>query len=178
MGRLESPTGASAESCTEMKDYGPPEATNRAEGHQRHGMTPVRSVRTSLRRNAMNAKELVEAATNYKNWSLPHGHPDKGFCAWLLSDVESARRHRDDACEAMADHILSTVHPDDDEPVTRERLEDDGWFTHEKFPGQFRHDEFPILHLTQSDSDFRIDDHGRRLKSMGHLRRLVAALGE
>ena len=107
----------------------------------------------------MNAKELIESATRLQKAGI-------GGAA-KIDDVN-----------ACVNHILSTVRQDDDEPVTRERLEADGWFTHERFPGQFRHDEFPLLGLTQSGTDFRIDDHGRRLKSIGHLRRLVAALGE
>lgn len=132
------------------------------------------------------AKQLIEAATNYKNWSLPHGHPEKGFCDWLLSDVETARRHRDDACEAMAEHILSTVRPDDDEPVTRERLEaDENWVMVDTdvYYWKDRYGVMTSYHvtLTQQYSSLLWSSTGvvvRKVKSMGHLRRLVAALGE
>jgi len=129
----------------------------------------------------MNTKELIEAARNYTNWSLPHGHPEKGFCAWLLSDTETARRHRDDACEAMALHILATVRPDDDEPVTRERLEADGWVKSEYFTKWYI---VPREHLTieiaedGGDWFFKLGVDDVCIAKMRGIRRLVAALGE
>lgn len=127
----------------------------------------------------MNAKQLIEAAKDYINWSLPLGHPDRGFCKWRLSDDETARRHRDEACEAMASHILATVRPDDDEPVNDHALQADGWYPWSEY---WRHKDYS--HFVSINEQYPatlwmcIGTGVCRVKSMGHLRRLVAALGE
>lgn len=112
----------------------------------------------------MNAKQLIEAATR-------------------VGPIERGWTEESDAAFALAQHILVTVREDDDEPVTRERLEADGWYW-DRVSQEWR---------LQSDDDPN-GDHcimpqgkffywsggmiGRYLKSMGQLRRLVAALGE
>ena len=124
----------------------------------------------------MDATKLMEAATNYKNWSLPHGHPEKGFCDWLLSDVETARRHRDDACEAMAEHILSTVRPDDDEPVTVEKMATEpGWRCDQLIHGVQQYLHVNGFSVVCDNGVFRF--RGTVLQTMRKVR-LVAALGE
>lgn len=88
----------------------------------------------------------------------------------------------------LADHILSTVKPDDDEPVTRERLEADGWERNTankhliQYTKETRGDRFSV-DLFSHGAAFWVDREGEMfrihcLKNMGHLRRLVAALGE
>ena len=74
----------------------------------------------------------------------------------------------------LADHILATVRPDDDEPVTPERLKADGWVS--------AYDGAEWLH---EDFDYKLTEWGdgficlqKEVVSMGHLRCLVAALGE
>jgi len=106
----------------------------------------------------MNTKELIEAAITLRD------------CG------ELCRSTQDDLCH----YILATVRPDDDEPVTRERLEADGWAS-DRERLTWKHGAFTV--------DFTSGDNPRALfwvvglastflKSMGHLRRLVAALGE
>ena len=70
---------------------------------------------------------------------------------------------------------------DDDEPVTRERLEADGWF-YEAGMERWLHPKH-ALHFTTGPQYrnvlwFGIGSIVRTVKSMGHLRRLVEALGE
>ena len=113
----------------------------------------------------MNAKELIEAAKRMKKRGVG------GFTS--LDDIDLA-----------TDYILSTVRPDDDEPVTRERLEADGWELRShviKSVGyQMQLRDFTLLvELTDGIADLWADGLSvNPLKSMGHLRRLVAALGE
>lgn len=80
--------------------------------------------------------------------------------------------------EHLAGHIIATVREDDDEPVTRERLESDGWFRRSI---RYRHWDTQISvieHHPEFIAEFETGQELCRLKSMGHLRRLVAALGE
>lgn len=79
----------------------------------------------------------------------------------------------------LARHVLATVREDDDEPVTVERLEASGWFRDDRYPWLFHHEDasFPVAQPSSGDG-FRSSEPNRTLKSMGHLRRLVAALGE
>lgn len=113
----------------------------------------------------MTAKELIEAATRlreeYGNWRY----------------VEAGSLYGRDVI-ASCDHILATVRPDDDEPVTREGLEADGWFRRSI---RYRHWDTQISvieHHPEFIAEFETEQALCRLKSMGHLRRLVAALGE
>lgn len=102
----------------------------------------------------MNAKQLIEPAKDVLERQGGH----------YIHDV--------------CNHILSTVRPDDDEPVTRERLEADGWFRRSI---RYRHWESQISVIEQHPefiAEFETEQALCRLKSMGHLRRLVAALGE
>jgi hypothetical protein len=109
----------------------------------------------------MNAKELIEAATRLRE---RHGE-------WRY--VEGDSSYFKDVI-ASCDHILATVRPDDDEPVTPERLNADGWVS--------AYDGAEWLH---EDFDYKLAEWGdgficlqKEVRSMGHLRRLVAALGE
>lgn len=107
------------------------------------------------------AKELIEAAKDVLERQGGH--------------------HIHDVCN----HILATVREDDDEPVTRERMESEPDWYWDRVSQQWRltEDRDP-----NGDHGVVIRDDGsshwsggfmwRRLKSMGHLRRLVAALGE
>ena len=102
----------------------------------------------------MNAKELSEATKDVLD--------------------RQGRHHIHDVCN----HILATVRPDDDEPVTRKSLEADGWFRRSI---RYRHWESQISVIEQHPefiAEFETEQALCRLKSMGHLRRLVAALGE
>jgi len=112
----------------------------------------------------MNAKSLIEAATRLQKAGI-------GGAA----NIEDLN--------ACVNHILSTVRPDDDEPVTRERLEADGCGMKKKvtelgsvyfsLPGSLMayQPEKNRLFLNGGSVELKV-------KSMGHLRRLVAALGE
>lgn len=103
----------------------------------------------------MNAKELIEAAKRLS--------------------IRSARPGDSDLC---VQHVLDTVREDDDEPVTLERLESDGWF---RSSIRYRHWDTQISvieHHPEFIAEFETGQALCRLKSMGHLRRLVAALGE
>ena len=110
----------------------------------------------------MNAKQLTDAAKR------------------VLKNIPTADTR------LLADHILATVRPDDDESVTREGLEIDEDWRWDESSGLFKntrrgHIEISIYKDVASlwcgDED---DQNGVSvdLKSMGHLRRLVAALGE
>ena len=111
----------------------------------------------------MNAKELIEAAKRMKKRGVG------GFTS--LDDIELA-----------TDYILSTVRPDDDEPVTRERLEADGMVKHfnwDSWSPDWDRSPMPLQVFSREGGwVYRIGVADSKLKSMGHLRRLVAALGE
>lgn len=83
----------------------------------------------------------------------------------------------------LADHILATVRPDDDEPVTRERLEAEPYLEWDRIDVLFYGtivEDYGIA-VRYRDDVWEFHDFGGvvlPLKSMGHLRRLVAALGE
>jgi len=119
--------------------------------------------------NAMNAKQLIEAATRLRE---RHGE-------WRY--VEGDSLFGKDVI-ASCDHILSTVHPDDDEPVTRERLEADSCGAKKrKTPlGTVYYSVGTVLAYNPEKAELFLNGGsvGIKLKSMGHLRRLVAALGE
>ena len=124
----------------------------------------------------MNAKELIEAAT-----------PSSVLIAAAKDLEHRARQGGSQPTETsdlwIARHILATVRPDDDEPVTRERLEADGCGMKKRvtelgnvyfsLPGSLMayHPEKNRLFLNGGSVELKV-------KSMGHLRRLVAALGE
>ena len=113
----------------------------------------------------MDAKGLIEAATRLR----------ERYSDWRY--VESGSLYGQDVI-VSCDHILATVRPDDDEPVTRERLEADGWFRRSI---RYRHWEtqFSVVEkYPELIAEFENGQQICRLKSMGHLRRLVAALGE
>lgn len=110
----------------------------------------------------MNAKELIEAATRMKKRGVG------GFTS--LDDIDLA-----------TDHILATVHRDDDEPVTRERLEADGWVKSKYCQKWYI---IPREHLSievEEDSGdwfFKLGVDDVCIAKMRDIRRLVAALGE
>ena len=116
----------------------------------------------------MNAKELIEAAT---------------YCNEVFGQVEDMSIDAG-AVMPLVRHTLTTVRPDDDEPVTRERLEADGWELRSHviksvgYEMQLR--DFTLLvELTDGVADLWADGLSvNPLKSIGHLRRIVAALGE
>lgn len=104
------------------------------------------------------AKELIEAATRLKK-----------------AGVGGAARIED--VNTVCAHILFTVRPDDDEPVTRDAMA----FEPEWRCVELLHDRQEYLHrsginILCDNGEFRF--RGFPLRSMGHLRRLVAALGE
>ena len=117
----------------------------------------------------MNAKELIEAATRLRE---RHGE-------WRY--VEGDSSYFKDVI-ASCDHILATVRPDDDEPVTRERLEADGMVKHFKWDSwspDWDRSPMPLqVFSREGEWVYRIGVADSKLKSMGHLRRLVATLGE
>lgn len=123
----------------------------------------------------MNAKELIEAAEEVLSSHDPacsHIWNAHRSCQWCHRD------RRDVYVDDIARHILATVHPDDDEPVTLERLEADGWFRRSI---RYRHWESQISVIEQHPeflAEFETGQQICRLNNMGHLRRLVAALGE
>ena len=102
----------------------------------------------------MNAKQLIEAAKDVLGRQGGH----------YIHDV--------------CNHILATVRPDDDEPVTRKSLEADGW---SKQYIRYRHCDSNLAVFEKrlgfvAETSCKIELC--TLKSIGHLRRLVAALGE
>lgn len=115
----------------------------------------------------MGAKGLIDAAT---------------YCEEVFGHVEEMSNDAG-AVMPLVRHILSTVRPDDDEPVTRERLEADGCGMKKRvtelgnvyfsLPGSLMayHPEKNRLFLNGGSVELKV-------KNMGHLRRLVAALGE
>lgn len=106
----------------------------------------------------MNAKELIEIARRAE---------------FGLSYEEQA---------ILGQYILSTVRRDDDEPVTRERLEADGCGGKKrKTPlGTVYYTFGTVMAYNPEKAELFLNGGsvGIKLKSMGHLRRLVAALGE
>lgn len=108
------------------------------------------------------AKELIEAANRMKKRGVG------GFTS--LDDIDLA-----------TDYILATVRPDDDEPVTRERLEADGWVKNKYFTKWYIS---PREHLTieiaedGGDWFFNLGTDDVCIAKMRDIRRLVAALGE
>lgn len=114
----------------------------------------------------MNAKQLIEAATYFNDRPSCECDPESGVTNCMGCDIGM-----------MATHILSTVRPDDDEPVTRESMA----FEPEWRCVELLHDRQEYLHrsginILCDNGEFRF--RGFPLRSMGHLRRLVAALGE
>lgn len=145
-------------------------AMSRVAEHPRHVMTADHSARATSERKAMNAKQLIEAATYFNDRPSCECDPESGVTNCMGCDIGM-----------MATHIISAVRPDDDEPVTRERLEADGWF-YEAGMERWLHPKH-ALHFTTGPQYrnvlwFGIGSIVRTVKSMGHLRRLVAALGE
>jgi hypothetical protein len=103
----------------------------------------------------MTAKELIEAAITLRD------------CG------ELCRSTQDDLCN----YILATVRPDNDEPVTWDAMA----FEPDWRCVELLHDRQEYLHssgvnILCDNGEFRF--RGFPLRSMGHLRRLVAALGE
>ena len=123
----------------------------------------------------MSAKELIEAASSWKH-SIETSRVMTGSF-----ELKSIFHRQLDVCN----YILATVRPDDDDPVTRERLDADGlvMLVPDCFYLKTPDGGLAGFHVTMSEQyPGCLWSHGRvivvRLKSMGHLRRLVAALGE
>ena len=111
----------------------------------------------------MNAKQLIEAAERVNE-------------EWNVNRISS------EDLQAVINHVMATVRPDDDEPVTRERLEADSCGAKKrKTPlGTVYYSFGTVLAYNPEKSELFLNGGsvGITLKSMGHLRRLVAALGE
>ena len=93
--------------------------------------------------------------------------------------IEIARRAEDELTleeqAILANHILATVRPDDDEPVTRERLEADGWKYYELLHNWEEYVHPNGMAIVCDNGEFRF--RGTVLQTMRKVR-LVAALGE
>ncbi len=100
----------------------------------------------------MNAKQLIEAANAIKD----------GTCDGDVKD-------------AFLDHILATVRPDDDEPVTPERLKADGWKYYELLHNREEYVHPNGMAIVCDNGEYR--RYGTVLQTMRKVR-LVAALGE
>jgi hypothetical protein len=126
----------------------------------------------------MNAKELIEAATHFVRTKYCECDHDSGVFNCMGCDIDR-----------MASHILATVREDDGEPVTVERMDNElGWKlqTDVKYTVRYKMQtrDFGLeVEVFKGSASFWVDleDSGlavNPLRSMGHLRRLVAALGE
>ncbi|MFZ4506054.1 MAG: hypothetical protein ACOYNK_06865 [Microbacteriaceae bacterium] len=104
----------------------------------------------------MNAKQLIEAATRLQK-----------------AGVGGAARIED--VELVTGNILATVRPDDDEPVTRERLEADGWKRYELLHNREEYVHPNGMAIVCDNGEYR--RYGTVLQTMRKVR-LVAALGE
>lgn len=121
------------------------------------------------------AKQLIEAAT------------PSGVLIAAAEDLKNRARQGGSQPTMTSDlwlarHILSTVRPDDDEPVTLERLEAEPYVNLDAVD-EVLSVELPDyeLFLVLENGRWELTDNDGNsfaLKSMGHLRRLVAALGE
>ena len=131
--------------------------------------------------NAKNAKELIEAAT------------PSGVLIAAAEDLKNRARQGGSQPTMTSDlwlaqHILSTVRPDDDEPVTRESCLAMGAriFGPRRYGFEVDAGQAIVVDMTESDvveSEVYImdDEHRVTLKwnpTNHDLRRLVAALGE
>jgi hypothetical protein len=110
----------------------------------------------------MNAKQLIEAAERVNE-------------EWNVNRISS------EDLQALINHVMTTVRPDDDEPVTPERLKADGW-TKSKYVTKWY--ITPREHLTievvedGGDWFFKLGVDDVCIAKMRDIRRLVAALGE
>lgn len=122
------------------------------------------------------AKELIEAAKRGKQIAErqlkeyeDEDHDDPDMLDIILGHL------------ACFDHILATVRPDDGEPVNDHAIQVDGWFCRD---GVWLHPDNQSIAVVIVDNGaaMSIGSVARgvelRVKSMGHIRRLVAALGE
>jgi hypothetical protein len=115
----------------------------------------------------MNAKQLIEAAKYFAVHRSCECDPSVGIVNCMGCDI--AR---------LADHILATVREDDDDPVTFEKMDaEPGWARHPGYLWQYRHIS-GLKVICETSSRWRMLEPSRVIKNMGHLRRLVAALGE
>jgi len=127
--------------------------------------------------NAKNAKQLIEAATYFNDRPTCECDPESGVTNCIGCDVGM-----------MASHILATVRPDDDEPVTRESCLAMGAriFGPRRYGFEVSAGLAIVVDMTEPDvveSEVYImdDEHRVTLKwnpTNHDLRRLVAALGE
>jgi len=127
--------------------------------------------------NAKNAKQLIEAATYFNDRPTCECDPESGVTNCIGCDVGM-----------MASHILATVRPDDDEPVTRESCLAMGAriFGPRRYGFEVDAGQAIVVDMTEPDvveSEVYImdDEHRVTLKwnpTNHDLRRLVAALGE
>ena len=125
----------------------------------------------------MSSKQLVEyaqhgraAAARARDALRAAAQPD----AALLATTEGHLR-----CFKF---VLNQVRVGDDRPITPERLCVAGWERHPEFKHEFRHPKHPLLQLQNSafgtgdGADWHLVGHGRKLRSMGHLRKLIELL--
>ena len=127
--------------------------------------------------NAKNAKQLIEAATYFNDRPTCECDPESGVTNCIGCDVGM-----------MASHILATVRPDDDEPVTRESCLAMGAriFGPRRYGFEVSAGLAIVVDMTEPDvveSEVYImdDEHRVTLKwnpTNRDLRRLVATLGE
>lgn len=80
---------------------------------------------------------------------------------------------------AVIDYVLDRVKPDDDEPVTPERLTADGW-TYDAHDDSWYHADHKDCRVTLYKAAARLWTWSmdKTVKTMGHLRRLVRTLWE
>jgi hypothetical protein len=125
----------------------------------------------------VSSKQLVEYAQ--------HGRA----AAARLRDAQRANMLTDAAEVAITEghlrcfkYVLNQVRVGDDRPITPERLCAAGWERHPEAKHEFRHPKHPLMWLQNSafgtgdGADWHLVDHGRKLRSMGHLRKLIELL--
>jgi len=77
--------------------------------------------------------------------------------------------------KVIADHILATVRPDDDEPPSKDRIEADGWKYYELLHNREEYVHPNGMAIVCDNGEYR--RYGTVLQTMRKVR-LVAALGE
>jgi hypothetical protein len=79
-------------------------------------------------------------------------------------------------------YVLNQVRVGDDRPLTPQRLCAAGWEQHPELKHEFRHPKHPLMQLQNSafgtgdGADWHLVGYGRKLRSMGHLRKLIELL--
>ena len=113
----------------------------------------------------MDATKLIEAATYFNDRPSCECDPESGVTNCMGCDIGM-----------MATHILSTVRPDDDEPVTVEKMATEpGWRCDQLIHGVQQYLHVNGFSVVCDNGVFRF--RGTVLQTMRKVR-LVAALGE